>query len=73
MADETYVTNGAWVRQVGRPDLIDDVADQYERPAPAQGMESFWSRYEATRWPRSSAGWRSMDRLHARTVERRAG
>lgn len=72
MADETYVTNGAWVRLVGRPDSIDEVADQFERPVVAQGMESFWSHYEATRWPRSSRGWRSMDRLHPRVLERRA-
>jgi hypothetical protein len=72
MADEMYVMNGAWIRQVGRPDLIDDVADQFERPAAAP-MESFWSKYEETRWPRSSRGWRSMDRVHPRTLERRAG
>ena len=72
MADQTYVTNTAWIREVGRPDLIDDVADQFERPV-AQQMESFWSKYEQTRWPRTSRGWRSMDRLHPRTLERRAG
>lgn len=72
MADETYVTKAAWIRQVGRPDLIDEVADQFERPV-AQRMESFWSKYEETRWPRTSRGWRSLDRLHPRTLERRAG
>lgn len=72
MADETYVTNAAWLRQVGRPDLIDEVADQFERPA-AIGMESFWSREQNRRWPRASRGWRSLDRLHPRSLERRAG
>ena len=72
MADENYVTSAAWIREVGRPDLIDDVADQFERPV-AHGMESFWSDYESTRWPRSSRGWRTMDRMHPRTIERRAG
>jgi hypothetical protein len=72
MADETYVMNGAWIRHVGRPDLIDEVADQFERP-PTDGMVSFWSKYEETGWPRSSRGWRSRDRLHARSLERRAG
>jgi hypothetical protein len=33
MADETYVTNDGWTQQVGRPDQIDEVADQFERPA----------------------------------------
>lgn len=72
MADETYVMNGSWIRQVGRPDLVDEVADQFERPA-AQGMASFWSNYEHSGWPRTSRGWRSMDRLHPRTLERHAG
>lgn len=34
MTDETYVMNEAWIRQEGRPDLIDEVADQFERPTP---------------------------------------
>jgi hypothetical protein len=75
MADETYVMNGSWIREVGRPDLIDDVADQFERPV-AVGMVSYWSRgevHEQRGWPRPSRGWRSMDRLHPRTLERRAG
>jgi hypothetical protein len=72
MADESYVTNDAWVRQVGRPDAIDDLADQFERPV-AEGMTSFWTVDAGARWPRSPRGWRSMDRMHARSVERRAG
>jgi hypothetical protein len=70
MADESYVTSDAWLRQVGRPDLIDEVADQFERPV-ASGMESFWSEHESAR--RTSHGWRSMDDVHLRTLERKAG
>jgi hypothetical protein len=33
MADETYVTKDGWTQQVGRPDQIDEIADQFERPA----------------------------------------
>jgi hypothetical protein len=65
MADETYVTNAAWIRQVGRPDLVDEVADEFERPA-ATGMVSFWSDR-----PRASRGWRRTDGV--RVPERRAG
>jgi hypothetical protein len=72
MADETYVTNDAWVHQLGRPDLIDEVADQFERPV-ASGVESFWSERDSAGWPRTSHGWRSIEHLHHRTVERRAG
>jgi hypothetical protein len=68
MADESYVTNEAWLRQVGRPDLVDDVADQFER-AETPGLESFWSARES----RANRGWRSFERLHPRTLERRAG
>ena len=32
MADETYVTHGGWTQQPGRPDQIDEIADQFERP-----------------------------------------
>lgn len=68
MADESYVTNAAWLRQVGRPELVDDVADQFERPD-RPGLESFWSARES----RMTRGWRSFERLHPRTLERRAG
>jgi hypothetical protein len=49
MAGEQYVTNDAWVRSLGRPDAIDEIADQFERPVAAVGMESFWSREQARR------------------------
>ncbi|HZC69097.1 MAG TPA: hypothetical protein VE442_00240 [Jatrophihabitans sp.] len=62
MVDETYVTHAAWVRQVGRPDLIDEVADQFERPA-GDGAESFWSRRERARWTCTSRGWRAKQRI----------
>lgn len=72
MTDDSYVTNSAWVRQIGRPDAIDEVADQFERPVP-DGKAEFWTGGSAARWPHSSGGWRSMDRLHSRAPERRAG
>lgn len=33
MTDETYVMNVEWIGHVGRPDLVDEVADQFERPS----------------------------------------
>lgn len=72
MADDTYVTTESWLRTVGRPDLIDEVADQFERPV-AVGVVSFWSPGHGTRWPRTSRGWRSLDRVHLRALERHAG
>jgi hypothetical protein len=67
MSDDTYVTNAAWLRPVGRPDLVDDVADQFERPGPVVATE------QEVAWPRRSRGWRSMERTHPRPLERRAG
>jgi hypothetical protein len=72
MAEEQYVTNDAWVRCVGRPDAIDEIADQFERPVPAPGMESFWSREQAS-WPTAARGWRSLRWMNPRPMERRAG
>jgi hypothetical protein len=72
MAEQEYVTNDAWLRTVGRPDLVDEVADQFERPV-AAGLESFWTAAGGASWPRSSKGWRSLERMHPRTVERRIG
>jgi hypothetical protein len=72
MAEQEYVTNDAWLRSVGRPDLVDDIADQFERPMEL-GPESFWAADAGARWPRSSKGWRSMERLHPRAAERRVG
>jgi hypothetical protein len=40
MRDEVYVTNDAWLRDAGRPDLIDEVADQYERPTGALSTDT---------------------------------
>lgn len=72
MAESEYVTNDAWLRSVGRPDLVDEVADQFERPV-ANGMQSYWTSHQAVRWPRASRGWRSVGRIHPRTFERHAG
>lgn len=68
---DDYVTNAAWLREVSRPDLIDDVADQFERPV-SPGVEAFWTREEG-HWPRTPRGWRSYDRWHTRGAERRVG
>jgi hypothetical protein len=63
-----YVTHAAWVRTAGRVDAIDEVADSFERPSAAE----FWTPGSGARWPRSAGGWRSMARMHPRTVERRS-
>jgi hypothetical protein len=62
---DTYVTTAAWRSSAGRADLIDEVADQFERPAARAGDE--------VAWPRRSRGWRSAERLHSRALDRRAG
>ena len=60
-----YVTNEPWLARAGRSDAIDEIADQFERPA--RGAEEFWtvaakvvalSRAEHA-WPRASRGWRA--------------
>jgi len=64
VADESYVTRSAWVRTAGRPDAIDEIADQFERPRdplPAVAV--------VTGWPQRSRGWTEDSRLHP---ERRA-
>ncbi len=66
-SDDSYVTNGAWLRQVGRPDLVDDIADQFERPVAAAAAD------QEVAWPRRSRGWRSMEPAHTHPLERRAG
>jgi len=68
----SYVSNAAWVRPAGRPDAIDEVADQFERPAEA-GPEAFWTADTASRWPRAPRGWRAAEHRTSRTLERRAG
>ncbi|MDT4926358.1 MAG: hypothetical protein QOG01_4071 [Pseudonocardiales bacterium] len=72
MSEHEYVTNDAWLRQVGRPDAIDEIADQFERPV-ARGVEAFWTAASGTRWPRTPRGWRSMERTHQHTLERKVG
>jgi hypothetical protein len=53
MSDDSYVTNAAWLRTAGRVDLVDEIADQFERPSdPAwpQVRSDFWGRI--VHWPR---------------------
>ena len=69
---EDYVSNAAWVRPAGRPDAIDVVADQFERPA-EPGPEAFWNAESTARWPRAPRGWRAVEHRTSRTLERRAG
>ena len=71
MSDD-YVSNAAWVRPAGRPDAIDEVADQFERRSEV-GRAAFWSAEEASRWPRSPRGWRAAHHRTARALERRVG
>lgn len=67
-----YVTNAAWLRLAGRVDHVDEIADQFERPA---GAQDFWSaRVERAH---REGGWLGADRLHAdrlntQTQDRRA-
>ena len=63
MADETYVTNADWMAVPGRPDAIDVVADEFERPS---GAAAFWDDVTARRMIHAST-------FAPRTIERRAG
>lgn len=70
-----YVTKASWLRQIGRVDAIDEVADQFERPV-ARGAEAFWTPDTGAAWPRSARGWRAAARvagpeIPAPVVERR--
>ncbi|WP_375489990.1 hypothetical protein [uncultured Jatrophihabitans sp.] len=51
-----YVTHDAWHRPAGRPDAIDEIADQYERPADA-GAQQFWDRESGAGWPQTPRPW----------------
>ena len=64
MADDTYVTNAAWLEPATRPDTIDEIADQFERPR--DGALSFWTDVTVRRAERQA-------RLAPRHLERRAG
>ena len=68
--DATYVTMASWIREAGRPDLIDDVADQFERPA-APGAQAFWSPGTKQHWPRTPRGWRSRQLMPHRSADQR--
>lgn len=63
MTDD-YVTNSAWLALASRPDTIDEIADQFERPRP--GAEAFWTRLHPQRAAREA-------RIAPRQLERRAG
>jgi hypothetical protein len=65
----TYVTNGAWLSTASRADAIDEVADQFERPAPS-GADVFWSSLDLRRGAPIRAAAASFV---PRTIERRAG
>jgi len=69
MTDDTYVTQGAWLLPAGRADAIDDVADQFERSAPA-GADAFWNSLDLRRGAPIQAAAASF---RMRTIERRAG
>lgn len=62
-ADE-YVTNHAWRDGTRRPDTIDEIADQFERPG--SGASAFWVDVLAGRAARDA-------RLAPGHPERRAG
>jgi hypothetical protein len=65
MSDANYVTQEAWLDAPGRDDLIDELADQFERPAAAYA--------QVPAWPLRSRGWRATTRWAADVPERRAG
>ncbi len=65
-----YITNAAWLRPAGRVDQVDEIADQFERPAPS-GAQDFW-RARVERAQRGG-GWVTADRLRPATRDRRAG
>ena len=67
---EDYVSNDAWLVGRGRPDAIDEIADQFERPATSGaatgGAAAFWDDMSSRRVQREM-------RLAPRHFERRAG
>lgn len=48
-----YVSKVNWLVSHGRDDLIDEIADEFERREPS-GREAFWSR-DVARWPGQAA------------------
>ena len=63
MTSDEYVSNAGWLATTARPDTIDEIADQFERPS---GAGTFWSDIMARRTERDI-------RLAPRVMERRAG
>jgi hypothetical protein len=58
-ANDDYVTQAAWHAPAARPDAIDEVADQFERPA-AAGAQQFWAPGEAG-WPQAPRPWNAAN------------
>ena len=73
-ADENWVTRSAWIRTLARPDAIDEIADQFERPdpPPAATAATWVGDGSPTGWPQRPRGWAEANPLHAGTPERRA-
>ncbi len=46
---DQYISKINWLVQTGREDLIDEIADEFER-RPRPGRDAFWSR-DLARWP----------------------
>jgi hypothetical protein len=68
---DDYVTQARWVHPAGRRDLVDEIADQFERPTQPAAVADR-PEENTVRWPRRSRGWRYEDRLHPGVFERRA-
>lgn len=49
-----YVAKINWLVSTGRDDLIDEIADQFERPT-RSGWETFWTRRTVERTERRIA------------------
>jgi hypothetical protein len=67
MSEDGYVTKDAWLNTGGRPDTIDDIADQFERPS---GAGAYWSSLELRR---GAAIRETAASFVPRLIERRAG
>lgn len=53
MTEPDYVTHAAWTAPAGRPDAIDEIADQFERrgATTTSGAEAFWTAGAQAAWP----------------------
>ena len=64
MTDD-YVSNDAWLVKAARPDTIDEIADEFERPS--------WAVEQRSGRTSACAAPSAILRLARRTIERRAG